>query len=77
MAAGSAFTGAVWNQRKAGAIVDAGIVFSFAYLLGFVQLQMQPLRNPTGTVESLNAAALVHTFISAQVCFLMEQNQKF
>jgi enterochelin esterase-like enzyme len=66
MVAGSAVTGALWNQRKAGAIVGAGIVFSFTYLVGFVQLEMQPVRDPAGTLESLNIAALVHT------CLLIE-----
>ncbi|HLZ80180.1 MAG TPA: alpha/beta hydrolase-fold protein [Ktedonobacteraceae bacterium] len=64
--AGSAFTGAVWNQRKAGAIIGAAIVFSLTYLGGFVQLEMQPVRDSAGTLESLNAAALVHT------CMLIE-----
>jgi len=71
MVAGSAFAGAVWNQRKAGAIVGAGIVFSFTYLVGFVQLEMRPVRDPAGTLESLNAAALVHTCILIEALALL------
>lgn len=62
----SAFSGAIWNQRKAGAILGAGIVFTFAYLVGFVQLEMQPVRNPAGFMESLDITALLYT------CLLIE-----
>jgi S-formylglutathione hydrolase FrmB len=62
----SALCGAIWNQRQAGAILGAGIVFSFAYLAGFVQLELQPVRDLAGTVEALDAGALIHT------CLLME-----
>lgn len=66
MAAGIALMGSVWNRRKAGAIIGAGVVFSFAYLVGFVQLEMHPVRDPAGALEPLNVAALVHT------CLLIE-----
>src|SRR5579885_3337142 len=71
MAAGSAFIGAVWNQRKAGAILGAAIIFSFAYLTGFVRLEMQPVRDPAGTLEPLNIAALIHTSVLIEALALL------
>ena len=71
LAAASAFLGAIWNQRKAGAIIGSSIVFSFAFLLGFIRLEMQPMRDPAGTLESLNAAALAHTAVLIEALALL------
>ncbi len=71
IAAGSAFTGAIWTRRKASAIVGADIIFSFAYLTGFVRLEIQPVRDPVGTLEPLNIAALVHTCVLIEALALL------
>src|SRR3989442_457844 len=71
MVAGSAFTWAVWTQRKTGVIVGAGRVFSFTYPVGFVQLEMRPVPAPAGTVESRKAAARVPTCILIGALALM------
>lgn len=71
LAGASAFLGAIWNQRKAGAIIGSVIVFSFAYLPGFIQLEMQPVRDPAGALEPLNAAALAHTSILMEALALL------
>ncbi len=71
MAAGAAFIGAIWNQRKAGAILGAAIIFSFAYLTGFVRLELQPVRDPAGALEPLNIAALIHTCVLIEALALL------
>src|SRR5579875_199921 len=71
MAAGSAFIGAIWTRRKAGAIVGADIIFSFAYLTGFVRLEIQPVRDPVGALEPLNIAALIHTCVLIEALALL------
>ncbi len=69
--AGSAFIGAIWTWRKAGAVVGADIIFSFAYLTSFVQLEIQPVRDPAGTLEPLNIAALIHTCVLIEALALL------
>lgn len=61
MSAGSALIGAVIGRRKLGALLGAWIVFSFGYLLDFIQLQMRPAYDPGGHLEPLDMGALVHT----------------
>ncbi len=61
MTAGAALIGAVGGRRKLGALLGAGVVFCFGYLIGFMQLELQPVHDPGGNVEPLNRSALVHT----------------
>jgi len=61
MTAGGALIGAVVGRRKLGAVSGAGIVFCFGYLLSFIQLELQPARDPGGNLEQLNGGALLHT----------------
>lgn len=61
MSAGAALIGATGGRRKLGAILGAGCVFCFSYLVGFIQLQLQPAHDPLGNVEPLNAGTLLHT----------------
>ncbi len=60
MTAGAALIGAALGRRKSGALVGAGIIFCFAYLLGFIQSQLQPVLDPGGHPEPLNNTALLH-----------------
>src|SRR5579883_1715765 len=48
--AGSAFIGAIWTWRNAGAVVGADIIFSFAYLSVFVRREIQPVLIPSVTL---------------------------
>jgi S-formylglutathione hydrolase FrmB len=59
--AGAALIGAVVGRRKLGALLGAGVVFCFGYLIGFIQLELQLVHDPGGNVEPLNSSALVHT----------------
>jgi enterochelin esterase-like enzyme len=43
-----------------GAILGAGGAFFFGYLLGFIQLELQPVSDPGGHLEPLNGSVLVH-----------------
>ena len=61
MTMGAALIGAVGGRRKLGAILGAGYVFCFDYLVGFIQREHQPAYDPLGNVELLNGGALVHT----------------
>jgi enterochelin esterase-like enzyme len=63
MAAGAALIGAVVGRRKLGALLGACVVFCFGYLIGFIQLELQPVHDPGGNVEPLNRIALVHTSV--------------
>ena len=63
MTAGAAFIGAIWVRRKVGALVGASIVFNFAYLLDFIRLEQQPVRDPGGLLEPLDTGALAHTTV--------------
>ena len=60
----TAFLGAAFGRRKLGAILGAWIVFSFGYLNGFIQLEMQPTYDPGGLLEPLDMGALIHTSIT-------------
>jgi enterochelin esterase-like enzyme len=60
----TAFLGAMFGRRKLGAILGAWIVFSFGYLNGFIQLEMQPVYDPGGLLEPLDMGALIHTSIT-------------
>lgn len=61
MAAGAALLGAAGGRRKAGAMLGAGSVFGFSYLGPFIQLELQPFRDPGGNLEPLNSGVLVYT----------------
>src|SRR5712691_1280529 len=61
MTLGAALIGASLGRRKLGAVLGAGIIFWFNYLIGFIELELQPLRDPGGNLEPLNSGALVHT----------------
>lgn len=61
LATGAALTGAVAGRRKVGAMLGAWLVFCVGYLAGFVQLELQPARDPGGHLELLNSGALLHT----------------
>jgi hypothetical protein len=60
----AAFLGAMVGRRKLGAILGAWVVFSFGYLNGFIQLEMQPTYDPGGFLEPLDMGALTHTAIT-------------
>ena len=60
----TAFLGAMFGRRKLGAILGAWIVFSFGYLNGFIQLEIQPTYDPGGLLEPLDIGALIHTSIT-------------
>ncbi len=49
------------QRRIVGSIFGAGVVFCFSYLTGFIQLEMQPARDPGGNLEPLIGSALLHT----------------
>jgi enterochelin esterase-like enzyme len=67
----AALLGALIGRRKLGAILGAWIVFSFGYLNGFIQLQMQPTRDPGGLLEPLDMGALIHTSITMTALALL------
>ncbi len=67
----TAFVGAVFGRRKLGAILGAWIVFSFGYLNGFIQLEMQPTYDPGGLLEPLDMGALIHTSITMTALALL------
>ena len=48
------------QRRIVGAIFGAGVVFCFSYLTGFIQLEIQPTRDPGGNLEPLIGSALLH-----------------
>src|SRR5258708_12680033 len=60
MTAGAALVGAVFGRQRIGAIVGGGIVFCFGYLVGFIQLEQQPVRDPGGNLEPLDPRPLIH-----------------
>ncbi|HET9918467.1 MAG TPA: hypothetical protein VFQ30_01400, partial [Ktedonobacteraceae bacterium] len=61
LVASSAFTGSLVGRRKLGAMLGAAIIFCLSYLLGFVQLELQPTYDAGGHLEPLDTGALVHT----------------
>lgn len=61
LVASSAFTGSLIGQRKLGAMLGAAIIFCLSYLLGFIQLELQPTYDAGGHLEPLDTGALVHT----------------
>ncbi len=63
MTIGAALIGALVGRSKWGATVGAGIAFWSGYLVSFIHLERQPLRDPGGNLEPLNNGALVHTSI--------------
>jgi enterochelin esterase-like enzyme len=67
----TAFIGAVFGRRKLGAMLGAWIVFSFGYLNGFTQLELQPTYDPGGLLEPLDMGALVHTSITITALALL------
>src|SRR6266568_1501929 len=54
MAAGAVLIGAVGGRRKAGAMLGSGSIFCLSYLVPFIQLELQPFRDPGGNLEPLN-----------------------
>src|SRR5258708_1034648 len=71
MTAGAALVGAVFGRQRIGAIVGGGIVFWFGYLVGFIQLEQQPVRDPGGNLEPLDAGALIHTSVPMMALALL------
>ncbi len=71
MTAGAALVGAVFGRQRIGAIVGGGIVFWFGYLVGFIQLEQQPVRDPGGNLEPLDAGALIHTSVTMMALALL------
>jgi enterochelin esterase-like enzyme len=67
----SALIGALVGRRKLGAMLGAWIVFSFGYLNGFIQLELQPTYDPGGLLEPLDMGALVHTSITMTALALL------
>ncbi|MGI9057009.1 MAG: alpha/beta hydrolase [Ktedonobacteraceae bacterium] len=61
MTAGAALVGAAGGRRKVGAMLGAGSMFCFSYLMAFIQLELQPFHNPGGILEPLNSDALLYT----------------
>ena len=61
MAAGASLIGAVGGRRKAGAMLGSGSIFCLSYLVPFIQLELQPFRDPGGNLEPLNSGALIYT----------------
>src|SRR5258708_13851617 len=61
LASGIAFIGALIGRHKLGAILGAALAFGVSYLVGFVQLEQQPLHDLGGQLENLNMWALLHT----------------
>jgi S-formylglutathione hydrolase FrmB len=57
----AAGVGRAGKRRIVGGIFGAGVVFCFSYLTGFIQLEMQPTRDPGGNLEPLIGGALLHT----------------
>ena len=60
---GAAGTTGAGQRRIVGAILGAGVVFCFSYLIGFIQLEIQPVRDPGGNLEPLIGGALFHTSV--------------
>ncbi len=71
MTAGAALVGAALGRQRIGAIVGGGIVFWFSYLVGFIQLEQQPVRDPGGNLEPLDAGALIHTSVTMMALALL------
>ncbi len=61
LTAGAALVGAVITQRKLTILIGAGVVFCANYLMSFIRLELQPIRDPGGNLELLNTAVLIHT----------------
>lgn len=61
MTAGAALVGGAGGRRKVGAMLGAGGVFCFSYLMAFIQLELQPFHDPGGILEPLNSGALLYT----------------
>lgn len=61
MTAGAALVGGAGGRRKVGAMLGAGSMFCFSYLMAFIQLELQPFHDPGGILEPLNSGALLYT----------------
>jgi enterochelin esterase-like enzyme len=61
LTAGAAGIGALLGRRKAGALLGGGGLFGWSYLFGFLQSELQPMRDPLGNLEPLNGDILLHT----------------
>ncbi|EFH89747.1 alpha/beta hydrolase [Ktedonobacter racemifer] len=56
-----ALIGALIGRRKAATILGAALVFCLGYLKGFINLERQPVYDPGGHLEPLQANALFNT----------------
>ena len=61
MTGGAALLGGAGGRRKVGAMLGAGSMFCLSYLTAFIQLELQPFRDPGGLLEPLNSGALLYT----------------
>lgn len=61
LTAAAALIGALPGRRKLAALVGAFCAFLVGYLFGFINLELQPMRDPGGLLEPLNSGALVRT----------------
>jgi enterochelin esterase-like enzyme len=61
LTAAAALIGALLGRRRLAALIGAFCVFLIDYLLGFISLELQPMRDPGGLLEPLNGGALTRT----------------
>src|SRR5712692_2741849 len=67
----AASIGGVAGRRRWMAMIGSALIFWFAYLSPFISLQSQPVYDPGGHLEILNAGALIHTsFVMAALALL-------
>lgn len=63
LTAGTALVGGFVGRRKLGAILGAMVACCFGYLVGFIQLELQPAYDPGKHLLPLNVGALIHTLL--------------
>jgi enterochelin esterase-like enzyme len=63
LCAGAGLCGGLVGRRYLGALLGSLLLFWLTYLQGFIQMELQPVRDPLGQLEPLNMAALVHTLL--------------
>jgi enterochelin esterase-like enzyme len=61
LCAGAGLCGSFVGRRYLGTLPASLLLFWATYLQGFIQSELQPVRDPGGNLEPLNMAALVHT----------------
>ncbi|MBO0778176.1 MAG: hypothetical protein J2P37_05040 [Ktedonobacteraceae bacterium] len=64
MATGAALMGSLVGRYKSGAIVGAALIFSWRYVIPFIQTALQPTPDPSGHLEPLDVSALVYRIIT-------------